>query len=257
LLNLELIKLRNKPAEPPKAPPRAPFFLPTVHVDGNVQPTFVPTTTTPATTEAKDGDNDPMMTQVWSDDEMDEDEGDKAHGAGSRVGGSGGGSSSSIVMSARNAESLPTTGSRIIKGHGGGIGKPARSKLATIISSSMTANNPSDITTYLKSLSPPQIDLEMQALCLGSFDDEGLLLLGQALHYFIHEVKHHRDFEVVQAYLNRFLKIYSETLMEDPELCATATRLHQLEEQANRRVKDLTQQNLCLLNFLSNLQQGF
>ncbi|PLW09611.1 hypothetical protein PCASD_24597 [Puccinia coronata f. sp. avenae] len=30
LLNLEIIKARNKPTEPPKAPERAPFFLPTV-----------------------------------------------------------------------------------------------------------------------------------------------------------------------------------------------------------------------------------
>ncbi|OAV91685.1 hypothetical protein PTTG_06524 [Puccinia triticina 1-1 BBBD Race 1] len=30
LLNLEVIKARNKPTEPPKAPERAPFFLPTV-----------------------------------------------------------------------------------------------------------------------------------------------------------------------------------------------------------------------------------
>ncbi|POW02636.1 hypothetical protein PSHT_12028 [Puccinia striiformis] len=30
LLNLEIIKARNKPTEPPKAPERAPFFLPTI-----------------------------------------------------------------------------------------------------------------------------------------------------------------------------------------------------------------------------------
>jgi U3 small nucleolar RNA-associated protein 21 len=34
LFNLEAIKARNKPVEPPKAPPQAPFFLPTVHKEG-------------------------------------------------------------------------------------------------------------------------------------------------------------------------------------------------------------------------------
>ena len=190
------------------------------------------------------------MTQVWSDDE----EGEEEDGPPTTT--ATGGSSSNIVMSARNSETLPVGGSRIIKGAKGALGKPARSKLATIITSSITANRPSDITTYLKSLSPPQIDLEMQALCLGSFDDDGLVLLGHTLQYFIHEVEHHRDFEVVQAYLNRFLKIYSAMIMEDPSLSGATARLHELEKQANRRVKDLTQQTLCLLNFFANLQ-GF
>jgi U3 small nucleolar RNA-associated protein 21 len=37
LLNLETIRLRNKPKEPPKAPEAAPFFLPTVQ---GLNPTF-------------------------------------------------------------------------------------------------------------------------------------------------------------------------------------------------------------------------
>ena len=39
LLNLDIIKQRNKPTEPPKQPKKAPFFLPTVP---GLEPKFIP-----------------------------------------------------------------------------------------------------------------------------------------------------------------------------------------------------------------------
>lgn len=39
LFNLELIKERNKPVQPPSAPEKAPFFLPTLHKEG-ANPSF-------------------------------------------------------------------------------------------------------------------------------------------------------------------------------------------------------------------------
>ncbi|CAM9844867.1 unnamed protein product, partial [Hapterophycus canaliculatus] len=40
LFNLEVVKARNRPKEPPKKPEAAPFFLSTVHQGGNVEPSF-------------------------------------------------------------------------------------------------------------------------------------------------------------------------------------------------------------------------
>lgn len=40
LFNLEVVKARNRPIEPPKKPEAAPFFLATVHRDGEVAPSF-------------------------------------------------------------------------------------------------------------------------------------------------------------------------------------------------------------------------
>lgn len=40
LFNLEVVKARNRPIEPPKKPEAAPFFLSTVHRDGEVEPSF-------------------------------------------------------------------------------------------------------------------------------------------------------------------------------------------------------------------------
>ena len=39
LQNLDIIKLRNKPIEPPKQPKQAPFFLPTLP---GIEPKFIP-----------------------------------------------------------------------------------------------------------------------------------------------------------------------------------------------------------------------
>lgn len=40
LFNLEVVKARNRPIEPPKKPASAPFFLATVHREGEVAPSF-------------------------------------------------------------------------------------------------------------------------------------------------------------------------------------------------------------------------
>lgn len=49
LFNLEVVKARNRPIEPPKKPPAAPFFLATVHKGGDVAPSFPEAGSTAAT----------------------------------------------------------------------------------------------------------------------------------------------------------------------------------------------------------------
>ncbi|CAM9715574.1 unnamed protein product, partial [Sphacelaria rigidula] len=49
LFNLEVVKARNRPIEPPKKPPAAPFFLATVHKGGDVAPSFPEVGTAAAT----------------------------------------------------------------------------------------------------------------------------------------------------------------------------------------------------------------
>lgn len=52
LFNLEVVKARNRPIEPPKKPPAAPFFLATVHKGGDVAPSFPEVGTAAATVAA-------------------------------------------------------------------------------------------------------------------------------------------------------------------------------------------------------------
>jgi U3 small nucleolar RNA-associated protein 21 len=238
LFSLELIKARNRPTEAPKAPPRAPFFLPTVHNDG-VNPSFAPSPQPNGVTtqgvDAGEGEDDGPMGQVWSDDDDDD---DGVHGG-------------EVMTSALNAAVLPEGGSRILKHKRGSMAKPARSQLAR----DLMDDKPdyAKITARLMRLSPPQIDLEMQALCLGPVDDEGVEILGAAMRWLQHEMAARRNFEVVQAYLNRFLKVYSPVLSEVSHLRPLVRALATAQRGAHQEVKGLLQHNMCLLGFFANL----
>lgn len=105
------------------------------------------------------------------------------------------------------------------------------------------------------SLGPPQVDLEMQALCLGNFDEDGLELLRLCAGYLTRTLTSRRYFEVIQAYLSRFLQIYAPVLMEaGSSVRGEVEALRQAQVQVNRQMKGLVQHNLCLLGFFSNLK---
>lgn len=70
------------------------------------------------------------------------------------------------------------------------------------------------MTEHLLSLAPPQIDLEMQALCLGEGDEEGVGVVRRGLRYFKMEVRRRRHFEAMQSYLHRFLHLYSPLILQ-------------------------------------------
>lgn len=59
---------------------------------------------------------------------------------------------------------------------------------------------------------------------------------------------------MVQAYLHRFLKHYSELIMTTPDLREASKTLRDEQEESSRRIKELVQHNLCLVGYLSNLQ---
>lgn len=121
LFHLELIKARNRPTAPPQAPPRAPFFLPTLHVDGQVEPTFAPAPPTtpalPAPPAEEGGENDgfPMLTEAWSDDDDQENqEGGEEQEDEEEERGWGlvpsGDKKQTVIAAARNQTAKPTTG---------------------------------------------------------------------------------------------------------------------------------------------------
>lgn len=63
-----------------------------------------------------------------------------------------------------------------------------------------------------------------------------------------------KNFEVVQAYLHRFLKHYSDLIMTAPDLREASKALRDEQEESSRRIKQLVQHSLCLVGYLSNLQ---
>lgn len=259
LFQLELIKARNKPRAPPKAPLRAPFFLPTMHPDG-VNPTFAPPPSAAAATAVAD-EGEKMtdmgdMAQAWSDEDDNKDGGEEGEDGGASTK-----YQANTVSSALNAGVLPA-GSRILNQgiKDEGRGKPTRSRFGTLLLRAEEEGGVEGddvVTRHLMSLGPPQVDLEMQALCLGIFDDDGMELLKAVVRYLTRQLASRRHFEVMQAYLSRFLKIYAPLLLE----AGAAVRveldgLREAQRKANRQMKELVQHNLCLLGFFANLK-GF
>ena len=59
---------------------------------------------------------------------------------------------------------------------------------------------------------------------------------------------------MVQAYLHRFLKHYSDLIMTTPDLRQVSKVLRDEQEESSKRIKQLVQHSLCLVGYLSNLQ---
>ncbi|RLN46233.1 hypothetical protein BBJ29_007619 [Phytophthora kernoviae] len=241
LFNLELIKKRNKPIEPPKAPEQAPFFLQTARKD-DVHPTFVPIEKKDETkkddkTDKEDeaidgwgaGDDD----EAWGDDDDEEDE---------------------------DAEVAAPT-SRIVKTEGM---VTSRCKLATLLAGAIESDDSMDeddvatrfhaVAAYMQSLSASAVDVEMSTLCMGDFDEDGKKLLGWFLDFLREEMRTRRDFQVLQAYLNRFLKLHEELLVSNPKLLAQVDELGAVQQQQWQHLQKLLHNNLCLVQYLSKIQ---
>ncbi|CAI5717329.1 unnamed protein product [Peronospora effusa] len=236
LFNLELIKKRNKPIEPPKAPEQAPFFLQTARKD-DVHPTFVPASPEANKVGEKEGDED-MVIKGWGigdDDEAwgDDDEEDEAD--------------------------MTALSSRIVKTEGM---VTSRCKLATLLAKAVqeekfedhTGSRFNEVAAYIQSLSASGVDVEVSTLCMGDFDEEGKKLLGFFLEFLHEEMRTRRDFQVLQAYLNRFLKLHEELLVAEPTLLAQVDELGAVQQQQWQHLQKLLHNNLCLVQYLSKIQ---
>ncbi|RQM19103.1 hypothetical protein B5M09_005620 [Aphanomyces astaci] len=264
LFQLELIKKRNKPKQAPQAPPLAPFFLPTVRKE-DVHPTFeshgvAPTkktkktnasttsssSTTTTTNPESTVDEAPMAgwggpddDQAWGDDDDDND------------------------VTDNNKSTLLSGSSRIVKSSGL---TSSRSKLATLLElastepslpvegGSATAYKPPPVLAYLQSLSASGVDVELSTLCMGEFDEEGKRHLTWFLDFLVDMVAHRQQFQVVQVYLNRFVKVHEDIVVGDAALLAKVQTLHTLQQQAWEHLQQLLQHNLCLVQYLSKMQ---
>lgn len=267
LFNLELIKKRNKPIEPPKAPEQAPFFLQTAHKD-DVHPTFVPV----ASKEQPEKKAKTEEQKKAADKKDDEDEEMEGWGVGEDNeawgddGEEGGDDDDNTDGEVGTPSATPiTSGSRIVKTAGM---VTSRCKLATLLfeasakpeTSLVTSGGPIQFSRfhavgrYLQSLSASAVDVEMSTLCMGEFDDEGKQLLGLFLDFMREEMATRRDFQVLQAYLNRFLKLHESLLVADPALLARAEALGAEQQAQWGRLQQLLHHNLCLVQYFSKIQ---
>ncbi|RIA88602.1 Utp21 specific WD40 associated putative domain-containing protein [Glomus cerebriforme] len=185
LLNLETIKKRNKPKEPPKTNEKAPFFLPTLP---GVEPKFVP-----LNDESKDKKK----------------------------------KSKNIIKMADIK--IETEFLKILKkNHEGG--------------------DYTEFFDFIKTLNPSAIDFELRSLSL----ENDLIELKYFLDAIEFKLKTKKDFELVQAYLNHFLKIYGDIIMsnkDDQQLYNHLISILNEHKKEWKRIEELLQYNLCVLGF--------
>ncbi|EKM55193.1 uncharacterized protein PHACADRAFT_120318 [Phanerochaete carnosa HHB-10118-sp] len=97
--------------------------------------------------------------------------------------------------------------------------------------------------SYVKTLSPAALDLEIRSLA--SLDAQRLFLcaLVQRLHS-------HRDFEMVQAFENVFLRVHGDVLVANPELHEELERLAEVQKRESERIMELLASSLGTLAFV-------
>jgi U3 small nucleolar RNA-associated protein 21 len=103
------------------------------------------------------------------------------------------------------------------------------------------------------SLSPPAVDLDMRSLYQHAEDAEGAELLLRMLACLGAGLRTGRDFEVLQAYLCRFLLLYSDVLLSTPALAKELEALKRVHAVSCDAFRSLVQSNLCLLKVMARL----
>lgn len=241
LFHLELVKERNKPEEAPKKPPTAPFFLQWRKGDdiGLAKEEEKPLLGT-------EGDE---WAAAWSDDDDDDDAvndemtiDDKKRNASNKA----------------VSEERPPKKRRV---------SHHRSHLASLLHECSERNDYLPVTEYIATLGPSAIDVSLSTLCNGMHDlEEGLPLLHKAALWLLQASKSRERYEVVNAYLHRFLYLHSNTIagiqeystndetkeepnpqyeIERAKVVEVIKKLRQV--QVADGLKDKMQHSLCLL----------
>ena len=105
----------------------------------------------------------------------------------------------------------------------------------------------------MKSLSAPAVDVQLRALYGYEGDVEGEHFLQLFLDWLAKNIEAGRDFELLQAYLHRTLKIFDKALITLPSLVEAFRRVKDANEKASERFRHLLQKNLCMLKVLANI----
>jgi U3 small nucleolar RNA-associated protein 21 len=109
------------------------------------------------------------------------------------------------------------------------------------------------VAAHLRSLGPAALDADISAL--GMDLDREERELGQVLDYVLRAIEGKRNFELMQAVLNRILKLHGDTLTKYPELLSKKTiALRKVQESAWRRLERKLQHTHCLLAHFSQSQ---
>jgi hypothetical protein len=98
----------------------------------------------------------------------------------------------------------------------------------------------------------------MRSLHNGQDDDtRGVELVHCLVLWFANEFKTGTDYELLQAYLTRFLFLYSELLVaecsKNPELKSALQQLNETHSEYCLKFRHLIQSNLCVLKMMAQI----
>ena len=111
-----------------------------------------------------------------------------------------------------------------------------------------------EITKFLNGLNPYISDLEIRSLDpLFTIDGENYLILFS--EYILDEFKfNNNNFEMLQAYLNRFIKIYSEDIINNKEIKRNLTLINEINKKKYEDLETIYNSAICLVSHFGNIQ---
>ena len=111
-----------------------------------------------------------------------------------------------------------------------------------------------EITQFLNGLNPYISDLEIRSLDpLFTIGGENYLLLFS--DYILDEFKdNNNNFEMLQAYLNRFLKIYNEDIINNKEIKENLSKINEINKKKYEELESLYNSAMCLVSHFGNIQ---
>ena len=111
-----------------------------------------------------------------------------------------------------------------------------------------------EITKFLNGLNPYISDLEIRSLDpLFTIGGEDYLLLFS--EYILEEFKNNNNnYEMLQAYLNRFIKIYSDDIINNKKIKDNLTQINEINKKKYEELESLYNSAMCLVSHFGNIQ---
>lgn len=115
------------------------------------------------------------------------------------------------------------------------------------------------ITIYLNTLSPELLDVEIRSLTPELNNNSNHSVNSFIKNYLFNEINSNSSFELVQAYMNRFLKVFGEAMIEDPKFLGedTKEKLSIIRKNINKQKQGLDKifkHCMCLVSSIGNIQ---
>jgi U3 small nucleolar RNA-associated protein 21 len=134
------------------------------------------------------------------------------------------------------------------------VGKNKKEMILTEILTAFKSGNIKsyEISKFMNSLNPYLVDLEIRNL--DPIINSSTEFLEGFLNYIHSEVRTKNNFELIQAYLNRFLKIFTDDLLKEPSLKKKVTQINEEMESSYSEMADLYNNTMCLISHLGKIQ---